>query len=451
MNYKDLADSPIYRTAAYSRIFPEWVYLDAIFEGVCAWSEMKNGGMTPAANAPAYLPKYPEESATEYVLRFQQTEYPDSYKRVCSEYVDLLFANDLAIDAGGIFAKHWDSISIDGIEGAIFSRQLALDTFKTGTNHVFVDWVGDRPRWVPIAPTMVPNWEYKVGADGVYLSHVTIIAGDDNGKTATRYEHGGSWRRWSYEFNEKTSEWDFEEVGTGVLMANGASLTDIPLVTFHLTPSGDRLIGQRTFRYLADKTRALYQVTSDYRRKMRLCNTPVPVIYDPTRRGDLVLSPYEVIQIGHPDGYFKWSETSTDSLEQSRIEMDSLTLAIATESSKFLSNPTPRISSEAVDLSVVPLQANLFGFSRLFTDGLSRAIAFHLRYLGIDDQPIEIDLVPSVRDQKNKDSQFAFGLNTLFTSNAISRTSLIKMLADANFLDDETLKYELSLGEKLDD
>lgn len=447
--YRNLQESPAARSPQYMKLIPEWNYLWDIFEGVSAWSELDKGIITPTDKAEQYLPRHPEETGSEYVHRFRMSEYPDSFAAGLQEYVDLMFSDGVALESAGRFEREWESLSDMGLSGDVFLPDIALKAMIFGVYHLFIDYVGDRPRWIPISPRDIVNWSGMLDETGKYvLSHVGIetksyrktSAGYEEVTEFTRYEYGGAWRRWQY--FQDGDRFKFIDVGTGVLEAKSRPLAEIPLVPVHLSPHRpEYLIGYRRFRRLADKTKVLYQVLSDYRRKMQLCNTPIPVLFDPSQTEDLVLSPNRLIRLTSPDSYFRWSETSTDSLDNSRIEIDDLKQAIANESASFLTQQKSRVNTGATQLSVAPLQSSLYGFSTIFSDAINKAIAIHQNYMG-DKSPAKIQIIPSVSSQ-NKDSQFAFSVGTLNQQGIISRHSAVKMLQDGGYIPDDVAELEL--------
>lgn len=448
--FATLADSPAYRSPQYLAVAAEWDYLWDIFQGISAWSVFHGDLLTPTEKAYAYLTKHPEESGEEYAHRFALSDFPASFSASLSEYVDLMFSNGIQINAPDWFLEHWQSLSDTDSSGDVLLPEIALNAMVFGVYHVFIDCVEGRPRWVPISPRDVINWRYE-GIGGVQrLIHVTIENDLGSGeRLITRYERGGRWERYRY-FKDDNGKYVFILEETGVIEAMSKPLVEIPLVPVHLSNYRPSLmVGDRKFRTLADKTRTLYQLLSDYRRKMQLCNTPQPVLYDPTVEENIVISPNRVIRLHSPDAFFRWVETNTSSLVISRQEIIDLQESISYDSAKFLKSPESRVSAGAADLTTVPLQASLFGFSKIFLEAIANITSFHQAYMG-DDSLIQYELVPSVRKQSPKDSQFAFSAQSLYDKGILSRHSTVKMLNEADYISDEITKEELSNPEVYD-
>lgn len=444
--YLDLQESPAYRSPKYLKYLPEWNYLRDMYEGVSAWSRLEGGGLVPTEKALGYLPRHPEESSEEYNHRFAMTDFPGAFASSLGEYADLMFANGVQLkESPDWFREHWRSLSDTGQSGEALLPEVALLAMTYGVVHLFVDYSGGRPWWVPILPTQVVNWGEERIDGRLRLTHVSIETIRENGdRVLTRYERGGAWRRWRYE--KEDGKYIFHQEDSGVLQAMGAPLTEIPLVPVHVSATRKGLmIGDRPFRPLADKAKVLYQVLSDYRRKMKLCNTPVPVLYDPTGSSeDVVISPNRIIRLQCPEAYFKWVETSTESLRVSREELRDLTEEIAIDSAKFLTNPKARISSMASDLSTIPLQATLFGFSKIFLDAVMQCVEFHQLYVGERLSLIDLEIVPTVSKQQKKDAQIAFSAQSLYKEGVLSRESVVRMLEESKFISQELMEDELN-------
>jgi hypothetical protein len=449
MIYADIKDSPAYRNEEYLAVSGEWDYLKDMFKGISRWSTLKDGLLSPTSKAQSYLPKHPEEDSTEYLHRFRMTEFDDAFARSIKEYCDLMFANGIDLKAPDSFMQQWRSLSDTGDSGNVLLPQVAMKAMIYGVSHIFIDYSGDRPRWIPIEPISIPNWSVMM-VDGLQvLQHVSIFSRSNGRNYLTKYERGGGWVRYAY-IKLDNGSYEFSTVDTGTLKAKSVPLKEIPLVSFHVSYSRDSLIvGDRLFRSLADKNKTLYQVTADYRRKMQLCSTPQPVQYDPMGDDDdVILSPNRILKMRSPDAYFRWVEASTGSLSASRREMMDITQTIQADSTRFLQNPTARVSAGASEMSVAPLQATLLGFSNSFTQGVKQAIAFHQNYMG-DTFPIEIEIMPSLVKQQPKDSQAALSASNLYTSHVLTRRSAVMMLNEAHIISDEIASEELKLPEDL--
>lgn len=449
--FQNIEDSPAARHPEYLSVKSEWDYLSDIYQGITAWSDIKNGVCTPSAIASGYLFRHPAETPAEYGHRFALTEYPGSFQLALNEYVDLMFADGITVEASESVMATWGRLTPESMSGDVFLPWLALQSLLFGVYHVFVDFEGDRPIWKPISPRQLINWEIKVVDGFKELSFAAIETLKSPGvRELTHYYSDGRWEKWLYSFDQESSEFVFGVPRTGVLEFRSKPATLIPLVSVRLTEHGDMITGDRPFRRLADKTKALYNVLSDYRRKMKLSNTPVPVLYDPLADADLTISPNRVLRLSGPDCFFMYTETSVESLEASRTEMLTLQTDISRESASFLKTPTSRVSAGATNLSTVPLQASLFGFSRNFVAAISKIFALHQKYIG-DSEPVRIEIVPSVKEQQAKDSQFAFAAQSLYDANVLTRHSTVKLLEENRYVSDEIAAEELKLPEDISD
>lgn len=448
MLYQNLQDSPAYKCNDYLQVCGEWEYLEDIFNGIARWSTITDGVLSPTNKAQSYLPKHPEEDGDEYLHRFRMTEFDDAFARAIKEYCDLMFANGINLNGSPSFLNQWESLSDAGDSGWVLLPQLAMNSMLFGVSHVFVDYFGDRPRWIPVSPLSIPNWSVEMIDGQQVLRHVSILSRTNGRNYVTRYERGGGWTR--YEYVKTNDGWDFSTIALGTLKAKSVPLKEIPLVSFYVCYSRDSpLVGNRLFRALADKNKSLYQVTSDYRRKMQLCSTPQPVSYDPMGEdGDITLSPNRILKMRSPDAYFRWEEASTASLSASRREMLDLTDTIRADSAKFLQNPTARVSAGASEMSVAPLQATLLGFSNLFVQSVKKAIAIHQNYEA-DTLPIEVEIMPSLVKQQPKDSQAALSAGNLYQTKVLTRHSTVKMLKESHVISDDIADYELTQPEDL--
>lgn len=450
-HYQDLQDSPARRSPEYLAVIDEWNYLWDVFIGVRAWSTRINGILKPAPKAKSYLPQHPAE--TDYEHRFRMTEFDRVFAAALTEYVDLLFANGVDLNqVPDWLMEDWATLSDRNATGQNFLAEVCLNSLIFGISHIFVDFDGDRPRWIPIDPRKVINWEIEKVGGVETLSMVaveTYYAGEFIVKT---YRKGGHWSEVSYRKLE-FGGYEFGEETTGQRKAVGENFEEIPLIPVPISYYMDSyMVCDRQFRTLADKNITLYQVTSDYRRKMQLCNTPQPIRYDPMSDGGNVdISPTSIMDLKTPDAYFQWSETNTDSLAASRTEMMDLRDDIAADSTKFLKNPTPRVSAGASANSIAPVQSSLISFSNLLVAATMQAMRFHAKYLGRSLGDFSMELVPSLKKNQLKDSQFAFSVQTLVKEKSITRHSAIKLLNDAGFLPDEIAEIELNLPEFLPD
>lgn len=449
MLYTNLQDSPARRSPEYLRNIGEWNYLWDVFAGIRAWSELRDGILHPSRKAETYLPKHPEEQ--DYPHRFRLTEFDRVFAAALTEYVDLLFANGIDFDNEPDWLRRdWPSLSDRSASGQNLLAEVCLNSLIFGISHIFVDYDGDRPRWIPIDPRKIIDWKTEKSKGVESLFSVKIETYADGIFTVTEYFRGGMWTRFNY---IKTDDgWSFGVEQKGQIKALGQRLEEIPLVPVPISYHRESyMVGDRQFRTLADKNISLYQITSDYRRKMQLCNTPVPTIYNPRGQGgDVVISPTHLLNFETPDSFFRWEETDTGSLAASRQEMIDLRDDIATDSSRFLKNPVSRVSAGAAKDATAPVQSTLVSFSNLLISATMNAIAIHGRYLGqVVPEDFAIELVPSLKKNQLKDSQFAFSVQAMVKQKTITRHSAIKLLSDAGYLPDDIADTELNLPEEL--
>lgn len=438
----------------YTEMLPNWRYLDDLFQGISRWSEIRENHFLPTPRSQLFLPKRPGESKEEYIFRFNITEFDDGFSEALIGYTDLMFENGIKLTAPDWFLEQWESISDTGLSGEAFLPQVALSVFRFGVAHIFVDWDEDKgyPTWQLIEPTYVVSWKVQDDNPSL-LEYATLFMGKtEEGLLYRRYYSSGEWiEQLHFEVEiDGQRRIEYKVVDTGQLMVKSKPIPLIPLVPIHSSAYRPSLmIGYLTFRDLADKSRILYNVTSDYRRKMALVSTPVPVRYDPMgEQEDVILSPSRILDLRSPDARFGWTEPPTASLEISRQEKMDLEAKISLESSKFLQTPQSRQSAAASALSVEPLQSRLVGFVTQFLDGMADVLALHQAFMGVDSE-IEMEIVPRIIAEKPKDSQAAFAVNSSYTSGVITRYSAVTLLNENEFVTDEVMEYELSQPETL--
>lgn len=456
--FKDLADSPAYKCHEYLSVIDEWNYLNDLFVGVSSWSKIdsRTNQLIPLNRSQLFLPRHPEELDHEYNHRFQSTDFDDSFSSALRGFVDLMFSDGVSIEAPDYFLNHWKELSDMGIGGDAFLPEVALKTLIFGVSYLWIDYSRDRPYWVLLDPRNIPNYSI-INEGGINkLNHVTIysLRYEYNGTTEEKieyyrvYKRGGEWIE--YQYKENKGDHEFTATASGVLVAKGKPLIDIPLIPVHVSlykPS--LMVGDRLFRSLADKNKALYQITSDYRRKMSLCSTSQPVRYDPMGdHQDIVLSPSRIIDLNSPDAFFRWEEPAVDSLSASRAEKQDLEKIIESQTSKYLANPAPRINVLASAYALQPLEFSIQSFIRSFIDGVNKCIKIHQLYVG-DNSDISVRINFKLAEDRPKDSQSVFAIQASYKSGLFTRKSAVKLLEQAGFMDQEILDYELAQSETL--
>jgi len=452
--FKDIQDSPAYLCAEYKKVIGDWDYLHDLFEGIKNWSTLDSGKLIPTERANFFLPRHPQETTEEYYHRFQMTDFDDAFASALRGFVDLMFADGIELEAPDYFLDHWKKLSDNKISGNAFLPEIALSSLILGVTYVFIDYSSSRPYWALIDPRTVPNWSL-ISVDGlITLGHITIksesyelINGIEEKITRYRvYRYGGGWVE--YDYKEVKEGYQFEFLASGILTVNDEPVMEIPLVPIHVSPyRPNYMIGDRLFRSLADKNKALYQITSDYRRKMSLCSTSQPVRYDPMGEGgDLILSPSRIVDLRSPDAFFKWEEPATASLGASRQEIQDLEKSIAYQSSTFMKTPLTNISPEGSALTIQPLQSGIQTMVISFVEGIQKCIQLHQNYLG-DHSEIKITISPTLIDPPSQDSQSVLALQASFKNGMITRYSSVKILGELGFIKPEILQYELSQPE----
>jgi len=420
--------------------FKLWNYLEDLYIGSSRWLEITDSGFYPTPRTGFYLPRHPGENSQNWISRINATFYDDLFAKALRRFVDLIFRSGVAFSGEfPEFAANYSTLSLEGVGGDAFLAAIALDAMLYGHCFILIDYPVNsathyadylsknfHPYFVKILPQNLTNWESRL-VDGKRVFTRAEVRNFRKGKIEYYVYEPGVWTR--YQEIEP-----FDGSAFAIASQGENPLEIVPIVPVYGGYSQRFAVSLPPLKSLADKSRTLYQLTSDHYRKVSLCCHPVPVLKDLMRSEEeaLEIGPNSFINLRDPAGSFNWAEPLATSLIQSRTDIKDLRSQISDELANYLLTPSQRQSATASQLLTSPLEASLANFIRSFVLGINDAIAVYGLYLGLRiDYKIELeyDVFPNAL----KDSQSALAISTLYEAGLISRAAALESLNDLGF------------------
>lgn len=417
--------------------FKLWDYLEDLYVGSSRWLEIADSGFRPTPKTGFYLPRHPGESSENWVSRINATFYDDLFAKALRRFIDLIFRPGVTWEGEfSTFSKNYSNLNLEGLGGDAFLAAIALDAMLYGHCYLLVDFPVNsatdyeeylsknfRPYFVKILPQNLTNWDSEV-IDGKKVFTKAEVRTFSKGKTEYCVYLYGTWTK--YKEIEPYDGTKFAIADTGI-----NPLGIVPIVPVYGGYSQRFGVSLPPLKSLADKSRTLYQLTSDHYRKVSLCCHPVPVLKDLMRSEDEVLEigPNSFINLRDPAGSFNWAEPQATSLIQSRTDIKDLRSQISDDTANYLLTPSARQSATASQLQTSPLEASLANFIRSYSAGINEAIALYALYL---DTVVDykISLIYDVFPNSLKDSQAALSIRAIYEIGLLSRRAALESLQE---------------------
>lgn len=445
---------PNYQCLAYRQMSPLWNYLDDVFQGAEAWlRRTATGDVEPTPKAQTYLPKEPAEDSEDWLNRLKRSPFDDRFQQSIRKFNNLILANGLLLDAIPPSLLP-DLSNIDGQGTTLhqFTYDQGIATLKHGHSFILVDYPpsdetirsqqdfinsGRRPYWIRYEAPDVLHWVIETVQGKKRLSQVTLreTRRIDNGafseseQTVYRVLRPGSWELWRVDKDKQNKEF------ATLLKSGQTTLNYIPLVPVYGGLRSGYFQSRPPLKSLADLNVNHYQVKSDHLRKIHLCCLPVPVLKDSLRPENepLKLGPNSFIHVRDPGGSFFWSEPLATSIIESRNEVHDLEATMDILSAAYLRNPGSRQAAATTHAQSAEVESSLQSFADELGSGITQALGFHARYLGLESGG-KVTLSGDVVKDKGTDSQLLMALTALAKDDIIGKRTMLQELKRREFL-----------------
>lgn len=406
---------PSYECAAYQKQLPIWSYLDDLFAGVDSWAtRAPDGTIQKMTKTQHYLPQFPRELDGNYLARLVRSPFSDHFTQAIKDFAGIVFHNNVRLQLSETMLLQWANLDNKGSTGDTLISNLAISAMKLGHTFVLIDYPPDdpsirsqadyarsgrRPYWVPIHPRQIINWRTANigGVETLTMAVIKQTALEPDGifgeKEQTYYLvlTLGGWNK--YMITGEGSNQVVSQVAAGQYLAQGKPLPFIPLVPIYggLRPAGDPW-GEslQPLRSLADLNLAHYQLTSDHLHKIHRCCFPQAVRSGTmTDETELVLGVDTCLDIPQ-GGSFAWAEPSSNSIEQTRRELEALERAMDFLSAQYLIKPTDRQAAAVSGLQAAKVESGLQLFVNSFQQGINQCLVVHAIFLGTETGTIAL-------------------------------------------------------------
>lgn len=369
---------------------------------------------TPAirAGAEAYLPRAPGEKPQNYNGRLSRSVFTNIYRNTIEGLVGYVFRDDpeLGEDVPPEIVVQWENIDNAGTHGDVFTRDLMVDAMvaghaailveypKTGGTQTRADEVvgGIRPYWVPIRKDHIVSWRTAVENGHTILTQLVLKEctyvpdGVFGEKEQTRYRvfyrEGGvvGFALLEIAADKKT----LLTVDAGTYPTQ----QEIPVAEIRTSGSRSLFESDPPFLDLAYLNIAHYQQWSDYATSIHKTCVPIWVETGVTPTNpdgspeEIVLGPNTSRQFTNPQATAGYQSHDGAALAQVKAALDDLKndmaqlgLAALQSSKRAAETATARELDKSASDSALAVTA------RGVQDGIERALAFHARYLGLED------------------------------------------------------------------
>lgn len=445
---------PNYQCLAYREQSSLWAYLDDVFRGSDVWLKRSPAGDLEATpKAQTYLPKEPAEDGDDWLTRLKKSPFDDRFAQSVRKFCNLILANGLLLDGvPNAVLPHLENIDGQGTSLHQFTYETAIASLRHGHSFILTDHPpkdpnirsqqdllnsGRRPYWIRYEAPDVLHWVTDIVQGQTRLCQVTLRetrrvgngAFAETDETVYRVLRPGSWELWTIIKDKQGKE-------SAVLLKNGVTTIDyIPLTPVYGGLRSNYFTSRPPLKSLADLNITHYQVKSDHLRKIHLCCIPVPVLKDSLRpEGEaLKLGPNSFIHVRDPSGSFTWSEPLATSILESRAEVQSLEATMDILSASYLRSPGDRQAAATTHAQAAEIESSLQAFADSLSEGITQALGFHARYLGLPSGG-SVKLSGDVVKDKGNDSQLLMAITALAKDDVISKRTVLDELKRREFL-----------------
>jgi Domain of unknown function (DUF4055) len=406
-----MSQLPNYQIQRYLDQAPLWQYLDDLYSGSESWTLRKpDGSLWPAANSEIYLPRFFEEEDLDYRARLIRTPFSDRFAAAIRDFVGLILHNGVRFSVSPLperLGQVWDNLNGMGASGESFLSELALTVMRRGHSFVLVDVPrnGGLPYWVHVAAKQVINWRFVNRGGQNELMQATIqeqtmqpsgLFGEE-AELSYRVLTPGRYDLYTIATDPRTGKqsavYHADRSGSMGLKVgqNFVPLARIPLHCIYGGTQTGEYASDPPLKSLADLNHTHYQLYSDHLSKIHLCCFPVAVrIGSMGAQDKLVLGPGVIVD-APPGGSFVWAEPGSNSIEQSRKEIEALEVAMDFLGVQYLVKPSDRQAASVSLIQAAKVESSLELFMRSFVSGLNETLATTCLYLGLEPVTMSLD------------------------------------------------------------
>lgn len=394
-------DLPNRESSAYKRQMPALTIARDLWEGTAKVRDRTT----------AYLPMAPGEKGVDYRSRLLRSVFLNVFRNTIEGLTGFVFREDpeLGEDVPPAIAEAWENIDQAGTHGDVFLRDLMTDAMTAGHAAILVEYpktegqqtaadeaAGIRPYWIHVRKENILSWRVANEAGRLVLTQVVLrectsvpdgMFGDrEQTRYRVLYREGGVVGYRLLEILNEASGQSVREVDAGLYR----NQEEIPLAEVRTAGSTGLFESQPPFLDLAYLNVAHYQQWSDYATSIHM--TCVPFLFTAgvhlldEQGNQITVGPNSAIASSDPQAKAMYVShdgaalgTCKGALDDLKTDMAMLGLA-ALQSSKRVAE-----TATAKELDQAASDAALAVTARGVQDGVERALAFHARYLGLDD------------------------------------------------------------------
>lgn len=430
-----------------------------------------DGSLTVSQKTRQFLPQFAREETSNYEARVKRSPFSDRFAQAIRDFIGMVFASGVRFsdDTPEMIRLHFQNLDNQGTTGHNLLQQMAIASMRRGHTFCLVDAttapgvvsMADadryRPYWCHIHAPQVLNWRHQTIGGQKFLTQLTFMRslrlpdGEFGEKEEIVYTRlrPGVYESFRIEGVGKKAKALLLPKMSGLYGCYRAGrfepLSFIPLVPLYGgaddEDSDDPFLSRPPLKSLADMNLTHYQTYSDHLNKVHKVCTPVYVRVGYLGEEDeLVIGPDTTIDVPAGGG-FTIVEPQANSLQQSRLELEALEVAMDFLGAQFLVKPGDRQAAMVSVIQAAKVESGLSLFTSAFTNGVNLALRVHAFYLGL---PIagSITLDPGLRTaQEGTDpnllNAYSGMIERLLAMPPQYREILLKLIKSRGYLGDE--------------